>query len=434
MSVLADKFTAGEAIVAVVGLGYVGLPLAVSFGQGGMTVVGVDPDTAKVAGVGRGESYIEDVPDADVAALVEAGRLSATTDFGVLADADAIVVCVPTPLRKTREPDVSYVHAVAEEVGLRLREGQLVVLESTTYPGTTREMLLERLEETGLKVGYDFFLAFSPERVDPGNADWGIANTPKVVGGITEACTEAAEALYQTICETVHTVSCPEAAEMVKLLENTFRAVNIGLVNEYAQVCSRLGLDVWEIVEAAATKPFGFMPFQPGPGIGGHCIPVDPQYLSWKMRALDRPVRFIDLAEEVNRGMPPHVVEGCWRMLGDVGKTLRGSKVLLLGLAYKPGVGDTRESSALDLARLMRDDGAVVSCWDPHAGPVQLDGEELERFETLDPDVLAAADLAVIVTPHEELDLDLVLEHCPRVYDTRGVTRGCGGEAVVRRL
>ena len=430
---LADKIAAGEGRVAVVGLGYVGLPLAVSFGMGGWHVVGVDPDTSKVASVGRGESYIEDVRGEDVAALVEAARLKATPDYDVLGDVDAIVICVPTPLRKTREPDVSYVHSVAEEVGQRLRKGHLVVLESTTYPGTTRELLLACFEETGLQVGQDFHLAFSPERVDPGNSRWGIANTPKVVGGITESCTSAAETLYKTICETVHTVSCPEAAEMVKLLENTYRAVNIGLVNEYAQVCSRLGLDVWEIVEAAATKPFGFMPFQPGPGIGGHCIPVDPHYLSWKMRALDRPVRFIQLADEVNRGMPAHVVEGCWKMLDDVGKTLRGSTVLLLGLAYKPGVGDTRESSALDLARLMRDDGARVLCWDPHAAPIQLDGEELERVE-IDPEILASVDLAVIVTPHEELDLAMVLEHCPRVYDTRGVTRHRGGEAVVGRL
>ncbi len=333
-----------SARIAVIGLGYVGLPLAVAFAEAGFHVVGIDNDPAKVAAIQKGDSYIQDVPTAQVARLVADGKLRATSDTSVLQDADAVSICVPTPLRKTGDPDLSFVLAVNEELGPNMHPGMVVVLESTTYPGTTREILLPKLgEASGLTVGEDFFLAFSPERVDPGREDWTTINTPKVIGGITEACSEIAACWYKQAIHTVVMVTSAEVAEMAKLLENTFRMVNIGLVNEMVLMCDRLGIDIWEVIDAASTKPFGFMKFTPGPGLGGHCIPIDPLYLSWKLRSLNYTAQFIDLASEINTNMPRYVVERVQDVLNDRGKPLKGSKILVLGAAYKPNVDDLRE-------------------------------------------------------------------------------------------
>ncbi len=405
-----------EAVVAVIGLGYVGLPLAVAFGEAGFPVVGVDVDRGKVDAVNRGESYVQDVPSEVLAGLVAKG-LRATTDYDALREADAAIICVPTPLGKTKDPDLSYIVAAADAVAQRLHPGMLVVLESTTYPGTTEELILPRLRSAqgqAFEVGRDFFLAFSPERIDPGRKDWTVRNTPKVIGGMTPRCLEVAQALYATAIERVVPVSSPRAAEMVKLLENTFRAVNIALVNEVALMCDRLGLDVWEVIEAAATKPFGFMPFYPGPGLGGHCIPIDPHYLAWKLKTLNYNARFIQLAEEINFGMPQVVLGKIADALNEEGKPLRGARVLLLGVAYKPDVGDVRESPALDLLHLLRAKGADVAYHDPYVPSVVLDGAEgpvrLERAP-LERQTLQWSDCVVIVTPHSTYDWGWVVEN-----------------------
>ncbi|MCS6841983.1 MAG: nucleotide sugar dehydrogenase, partial [Roseiflexus sp.] len=345
---LLQRIADRSARVGVVGVGYVGLPLAAVFGAAGLRVTAIDASAERVAAINAGRSYINDVPTDVVAHLRAEGLLEATTDFRVLAELDAISICVPTPLRKTRDPDISAIVAVTEQIAQRLRPGQVIVLESTTYPGTTREVILPRLEASGLRVGTDYFLAFSPERVDPGRTDWTTRNTPKVMGGVTPACLEVARTLYETAIERVVPVSSPEVAEMVKLLENTFRAVNIGLVNEVLLMCDKLGLDVWEVIDAAATKPFGFMKFTPGPGLGGHCIPIDPLYLSWKLKTLNYTARFIDLASEVNTEMPRYWVQKVQDALNDAGRAVRGSRVLVLGVAYKRDVDDVRESPALD--------------------------------------------------------------------------------------
>ena len=478
---LRERIERREAVVCVVGLGYVGLPLAVTFAEAGFRVVGVDTDAARVAAVNAGRSHVPDVASEAVARLaLGEGRLSAATGYEAVGEADAVLICVPTPLGKTRDPDVSFIVAAASEVAPRLREGALVVLESTTYPGTTEELVLPRLVEgrghsldsrfrgndgweggndgrsvrgegqgghphpnlppargkghsvegSGWEVGRDFFLAFSPERVDPGREDWTIANTPKVIGGVTEACTEAAACLYGAAIERVVAVSSSRAAEMVKLLENTFRAANIALANEMAIMCDHLGLDVWEVIDAASSKPFGFMPFYPGPGLGGHCIPVDPHYLVWKMRTLGYTARFIQLADEINSAMPQHVVLEVTRALGSESKPLNGARVLVLGVAYKPDVGDTRESPALDLIHLLRQQGAVVEYHDPLAPYIREAGLEMasvgtEGEPTLG-EALASADCVVVVTDHSSYDWADVVRRSRLVVDTRNAVARAG--------
>lgn len=419
--------------VGVIGLGYVGLPLAAAFAGAGYDVLGFDADAARVTAVNAGTSPIADVPADRLLGLVEDGFLQSTDEPARLAEMDAISICVPTPLGKTRDPDISHVVEATRQVARSLRRGQLIVLESTTYPGTTREVLLPLLEETGLRAGVDFFLAFSPERIDPGNREYDVRNTPKVVGGLDAASTALAALLYRQAIETVVTVSSPEAAEMVKLLENTFRAVNIALANETALMCDRLGLDVWEVIAAAATKPFGFMPFYPGPGIGGHCIPLDPLYLSWKLRTLDYRARFIELADEINGAMPGHVVGRVTDGLNRFARSVNGARVLVLGVAYKPDVDDTRESPAVDVIRLLRGRGARVAFSDPHVPALSLDGAVL-RAEPLTAEALDATDCVVIVTDHRAFDYALVLRHARLIVDTRNALRGrpAGGATVIR--
>jgi len=411
----------GDVTVGVIGLGYVGLPLLVEIARSGLSCVGFDVIPEVAEGVNAGRSHIEDVTDAELAEVIATGRLEATTDMSRLAECDAISISVPTPLSKTQDPDVSYVIAASEAVAASLRPGQLVVLESTTYPGTTREVLLPAMEKTGLHAGKDFFLCFSPERVDPGNEVWKTKNTPKVIGGITPACAEAGLAVYERFIDTMVEVSSTEAAEMVKILENTFRAVNIAMVNEIALIADRLKVDVWEVIEAAATKPFGFMKFTPGPGLGGHCIPVDPHYLAWKMRTLNYRTRFIELASEINSEMPEFVVGKVRAALNNDRKAVNGAEVLVLGVAYKKDVNDVRESPALDIIRLLAADGAHVEYHDPLVPDVVEDGTRLASVPLTD-QVLSDADAVVIVTDHSDVDYGRVLELADVVVDARHVT------------
>ena len=419
--VLLDKIDRREVVVGIIGLGYVGLPLAIEFAKAGVRVIGYDISERVVGLLNRGESHIQDVAAADVAELVRSGRFTATTDEARLGEVDAISIAVPTPLVKTRDPDMSYIISAAETIGRHVRPGQIVVLESTTYPGTTRELLKPVLEQSGLAVGTDVFLAFSPERVDPGNPRFHTANTPKVVGGITPACAEVAAALYRLCIETVVEVSSAEAAELTKLLENTFRSVNIGLVNEMAIVCDKLGVDVWEVIDAAATKPFGFMKFTPGPGIGGHCIPLDPHYLAWKMRTLNYKTRFIDLASEINSQMPAYVVEKVAQGLNERRKAVNGSRVLVLGVAYKKDIDDLRESPALDVIRLLEAQGAEVVFHDPYIAMFREDGHEKYGVPLTDAE-LEAADAVVVVTDHAAVDYQRVVDHADLVVDSRNAT------------
>jgi UDP-N-acetyl-D-glucosamine dehydrogenase len=414
LSKLADR----SAVTAVIGLGYVGLPLAMEFCEAGFTVIGYDVSERVVAQLMQGVSHVQDVPSSQVAAHVKSGKFVATTDEAAIARADTVSIGVPTPLAKTRDPDMSYVIAAAEAVARQAHQGMLIVLESTTYPGTTRDVMQPRLEALGLVIGEDVFLAFSPERVDPGNPTWHTKNTPKVLGGITPACTEVAAALYGTCIDRIVSVSSPEAAELTKLLENTFRSVNIGLVNEMAIICDRLGVDVWEVIEAAATKPFGFMKFTPGPGIGGHCIPLDPHYLAWKMRTLNYKTRFIDLASEINSAMPDLVANKVSLALNDERKAVRGSRVLVLGVAYKKDIDDMRESPALDVIRLLEAHGAEVTYHDPHVPHYREDGHERVGVALSD-DVLARADAVVIVTDHSAIDYQRLVDKASLVVDTR---------------
>jgi len=421
--VLLAKLTERTATIGVVGLGYVGLPLALEFARAGFHVIGYDVNEQVVDALRRGESHIKDVPSADVAKLVAAGKFETTSKESRLRDTDAISIAVPTPLAKTRDPDMTYVIAAADAIARNCHPGLLIVLESTTYPGTTRDLMQPRLEAAGLTVGEDVFLAFSPERVDPGNPTWNTKNTPKVVGGITSACTEVASALYASCLETIVPVSSTETAELVKLLENTFRSVNIGLVNEMQIVCDKLGVNVWEVIEAAATKPFGFMKFTPGPGIGGHCIPLDPHYLAWKMRTLNYKTRFIDLASEINSEMPALVVQRVTQALNDERKPVNGSRILVLGVAYKRDIDDMRESPALDVIRLLEERGAEVVYHDPHVPSFREDGHE--RFSVPFSDgELARADAVVIVTDHSSVDYQRVVDVAPVVVDTRNATAG----------
>jgi UDP-N-acetyl-D-glucosamine dehydrogenase len=416
--------------IAIVGAGYVGVPLAQVFADTGHSVVLVDVQADRVEQLNRGESYIEDVPSAELRRLVDELGLTATTDYDVLRDADAILIALPTPLSKQREPDLSILLGATRDIAPRLRRGQLVVLESTTYPGTTRESVQPILEESGLKAGHDFHLAFSPERVDPGNRDWTTRNVPKVVGGVTEACTERAAELYGAAIDSVHRVSSPEAAELTKLLENIFRSVNIALVNELAQLCDRMSIDVWEVVEAAATKPFGFMSFQPGPGLGGHCIPIDPFYLTWKAREYDFYTEFVELAGKVNENMPYFCRSLISQALNHgAEKSLKGAQVLVLGVAYKADIGDVRESPALKIIRLLQNAGSDVSYHDPHVAELP----ELGLASTaLDP---AAYDCVVVVTAHSSLDYDSIVEQAQLVVDLRNATgRNGSGNGKVFKL
>ncbi|HUK63693.1 MAG TPA: nucleotide sugar dehydrogenase [Dongiaceae bacterium] len=412
-----------RAHLSVIGLGYVGLPLAVELGKAGFRVSGIDLQEKRVAQLARGRSYVQDVPAEDVATLVRAGLFHPTTDFSVLRHADAVNVCVPTPLSKMRDPDVSYIVAAVEQVARYLHRGMLVILESTTYPGTTTELLLPMLEKTGMKVGEDFFLAFSPERVDPGNPTFGTRNIPKVVGGVTPTCTQVALKLYQQRLEHVVPVSSPQVAEMVKLLENTFRSVNIGLVNEMALMCQRMGIDVWEVIDAAKTKPFGFMPFYPGPGLGGHCIPIDPFYLSWKARAAGFEARFIELAGHVNGHMPEHVVDLVAQNLNRRGRAVHGSKVLVLGVAYKADIDDTRESPSLDIMQTLLQRGARVDYSDPHVPGLEFMGARRESV-ALTPARLRGYDCVVVATAHAGFDYPAILRHARGIVDTRNAFKG----------
>lgn len=423
---LLENLRKRTARVAILGLGYVGLPLAAVFAEAGFKVVGIEPDRKKVESLLHGESYVQDVPSEQVSRLVQEGKLEATSDFSALQAADAVSICVPTPLRKTGDPDLSFILSATESLSKYMHTGMVIVLESTTYPGTTREIMLSKLTETcGLKVGEDFFLAFSPERVDPGRKDWTTYNTPKVIGGITPACSEVASTWYAQALKTVVPVSSAESAEMAKLLENTFRMINIGLVNEMAIMCDRLGIDVWEVIEAAATKPFGFMKFTPGPGLGGHCIPIDPLYLSWKLRALNYTARFIDLASEINTGMPRYVVGKVQDALNDQAKALKGSRVLVLGAAYKPDVDDLRESPALDVIGLLRQKGAEVEYHDPYIPTIRQDDWTLHSI----PDLIASAreaDCVVIITNHSVYDYPALLNSASVIVDTRNALGPAG--------
>jgi UDP-N-acetyl-D-glucosamine dehydrogenase len=425
-----------QAVVGVVGLGYVGLPLAVELGKSGFRVIGLDKLASVAEGINAGESHIADVSSADVRALRQAGLLEATTDPLRLTDCDAISICVPTPLSKIKDPDLSYVVAAAAAIAEVLRPGHLVILESTTYPGTTREVVLPILERTGLQVGDDFFLCFSPERVDPGNPQWRTKNTPKVLGGVTGNCTQAGLRLYTQVFDRMVPVESAEAAELVKVYENTFRMINIALVNELAQVCDRLDVDVWAVIDAAATKPFGFMKFTPGPGLGGHCIPLDPHYLSWKMRTLAFRTRMIELASEINAEMPAFVVGKVAESLNDVRKAVNGSRVLVLGVAYKRDVSDLRETPAFEIMRLLQIQGAQVLYHDPHCPVILDDGHTplngLPLFSMpLTPRTLAEVDCVVIVTDHSDIDYHEVAHHARIVVDSRGALRGIASDAPV---
>ncbi|MBM4186454.1 MAG: nucleotide sugar dehydrogenase [Gemmatimonadetes bacterium] len=415
---LIEKAERREILFGIVGLGYVGLPLAVELGHAGYKVLGFDVSQRVVDGLNAGVSHVKDITDAQLKAVRDFGRFEATADGSRLAACDAISICVPTPLSKFKDPDVSYIVAATETVKKVLRPGQAIILESTTYPGTTREIMLPALEATGLKVGKDFFLAFSPERVDPGNPIYLTKNTPKVVGGITEACRRVVMALYQPAIDTLVPVSTTESAELVKLLENTFRSVNIGLVNEMAIVCDKLGVDVWEVIEAAATKPFGFMKFLPGPGLGGHCIPIDPHYLAWKMRGLNYKTRFIDLAGELNTEMPVFWVRKVSEALNDAGRATRGASVLIVGVAYKRDIEDIRESPALDIIRLLEGAGAKVAYHDPYVPEFAEEGHKAQSIP-LTKETVGAADCVVIVTDHTSIDYGLIRRHAKVVVDTR---------------
>jgi len=432
MDSLIKKLEQKSAKIGIIGMGYVGLPLALEFCKVGFDVTGIDLDKKKIDSINNGKSYIEDATDADIGSAVRQGRLHATTDFSVLQQLDTVSICVPTPLRKTKDPDISYIISATKEIKKYLHPGQLIVLESTTYPGTTDEIILPELESSGLKVGVDFFLAFSPERIDPVNKLFNTKNTPKIIGGVTLKCTESARALYSQAVDKIITVGSTRAAEMVKLLENTFRAVNIGLVNEIAIICNKLGMDVWEIIDAAATKPFGFMPFYPGPGLGGHCIPVDPLYLSWKLKMFNYNARFIELASEVNTNMPYFVVTKVFDALNAHRKSINGSNILVLGAAYKKDVGDVRESPALDVIRLLKDKGGVISYNDPHIPLLHEDNMDLRSIDLSDYSALNNYDCTVIVTDHSSYDYKKVVECSNIVVDTRNATKGIVSNKIVR--
>ncbi|MFH1368198.1 MAG: nucleotide sugar dehydrogenase [Elusimicrobiota bacterium] len=427
---LKEKLRSRKAKIGVIGLGYVGLPLAIEFAEAGFTTIGFEVDAKKVKKISKGTSYIADVRSAALKKHVRDKRLKATSDFGMLRDVQVIIICVPTPLRKSKDPDVSYIVSAAEHVKKHLQKGHLLILESTTYPGTTRDLVLPMLEKSGHKCGGDFFLAFSPERVDPSNKTFGIRNTPKIVGGITPQCTELARLLYSNVTDNAVTVSSPEAAEMVKLLENTFRAVNIALVNEVALMCDKLKLDVWEIIDAAATKPFGFMPFYPGPGIGGHCIPLDPQYLSWKLKTLNFYSRFIELAGEINSKMPEYVVRKISDSLNAKGISMKNAKILLVGLAYKKDVNDMRESPALDVMKLLLDSGSRVSYYDPYIPELKFGGKIYKSAKNLG--ATGKFDAVAITTNHTNINYAQLVSTARLVVDCRNATKNIRNPKIVK--
>ena len=428
---LIDKFSRGDAAIGVIGLGYVGLPLAVVLAEAGFRVIGLDADQEKVAAINAGHSYIEDVASEDLARHVESGMLKATVVYDDLREVQGVSICVPTPLRKTGDPDLSFIVSVTESLKPVLHSEMVVVLESTTYPGTTREMVQPVLESTGLVVGQDLFLAFSPERVDPGREDWTTVNTPKVIGGITPVCTQVAGAMYAQAMQAVVEVSSSEVAEMAKLLENTFRAVNIGLVNELALMCERLDIDVWEVIDAAASKPFGYMKFTPGPGLGGHCIPIDPLYLSWKLKSVKYNARFIELASEINTNMPRYVMQRVQKVLNEAEKSIKGSEILVLGVAYKPNVSDVRESPALDVIGLLKEQGAAVNYFDPHVPTLEHEGWQMASIDH-PYERLGELDLVVVITDHADLDYAVLAEKSELIFDTRNAfrSRGLFGENI----
>jgi UDP-N-acetyl-D-glucosamine dehydrogenase len=419
--------------VGVVGLGYVGLPLLVEVAKSGFEGVGFDVDLRKVDAINAGQNYIEDVNSEELCQLVSQKRLSATCNWDAVGEMDAISICVPTPLRKTKDPDISFIVSAVDQIAPRLAKGQIIILESTTYPGTTDELVLPEFQKRGFEAGKDFFLAFSPERVDPGNPQYNTKNTPKIVGGVTPECTRRCVEFYSKVFDHVVPVSSSRCAEMVKLLENTFRSVNIGLVNEVALMCDKLRLDVWEVIGAAATKPFGFMPFYPGPGLGGHCIPIDPHYLAWKLKTLNYTARFIELASEVNGFMPHFVVDKVCRALNENRKPVHGSRILVIGVAYKPNVRDVRESPALDIIGLLQEMKAEVSYHDPQI-PELIEGEHRLRSVPLDGDAVSRADCVVIVTNHEGLDYEMIVNRAELIIDTRNATRNLCGPARIVKL
>jgi len=427
---LRRKIASRQAHAGVVGLGYVGLPLAVELAQAGFCVTGIDVQASKVDAINQGESYVQDVPTAVLKPLVQAGKIRATTDFAAVTQLDTINICVPTPLRKTKDPDMSYIVNSCQEIVKHFHPGILVILESTTYPGTTDELMLPMFEQSGLTVGKDFFLCFSPERVDPGNPKYQTKNIPKVVGGITPACTEVGAAFYRQALDTVVPVGSTAVAEMVKLLENTFRMINIGLVNEIALMCDRMGINVWEVIDAAATKPFGFMPFYPGPGLGGHCIPIDPFYLSWKTKQAGIEARFIDLAGYINGQMPHFVVDKIQNALNEHSKPLKGSCVHVLGVAYKRDIDDVRESPALDVIHLLGRRGARVSYSDPYVPHIQADGIEMKSIDAVS--IVEEADCVVIITDHRAFDYANVVEKAQLIVDTRNALKGFSSGNIVR--
>lgn len=429
---LQSKVNDKTAVIGIIGLGYVGLPLAVEFANNSFTVIGIDIDKRKVEQLNSGENYIADVSDENLKQLVSSKKLSSTTDFSVITKIDAVIICVPTPLNKLKDPDVSYILNVLDQLTKYVHTDMLISLESTTYPGTTRELILPALEKKKLVVGKDYYLCFSPERVDPGNEIYHIKNTPKVIGGITEKCTAIGKLLYESIIDTVVPVSSPEAAETVKLLENTFRSINIGLANEVAIMCEKLGVDVWEVIDAAATKPFGFMKFTPGPGLGGHCIPIDPHYLSWKMKTLDYRARFIELAGEINTGMPLHVLDLISGGLNRFQKAINGSKILVLGIAYKRDIDDVRESPALDVMTLLEQGGAEVDYYDGYVPKIKWNGEDKFSKKNLMAETLNSYDAVVIITEHSNIDYDLVKSESKLIIDTRNVFSGVKDSKIIR--
>ena len=419
---LTDKISSKDATIGIIGLGYVGLPLAVEFAKKGFKSVGIDVDKRRVKEINSGSSYILDIQTEELSPLVKDGLLRASSNYSVLKKMDAIIICVPTPLRKTKEPDMSFVISASEEIAKNLRQGQVIVLESTTYPGTTDEVILPILTRTGLKAGKDFYLGFSPERIDPGNEVYKTKDIPKVVSGVTSDCVDVIKCLYGQIIEQIIPVSSTKVAEMVKLLENTFRGVNIGLTNELALMCDKLGIDVWEVIEAAKTKPFGFMAFYPGPGWGGHCIPIDPIYLAWKARIHGFEPRFIDLASQINSSMPAHVVERTTRALNRFGKAVKGSKILIIGIAYKRDVTDTRESPAFEIIKLFKERGALISYYDPFVPMIKLDGQTLKSVK-LTASVLKNKDCALIVTDHSAIDYKFIVGNARFIFDARNALR-----------
>ncbi len=427
---LLEKIKNKTVKVGVIGMGYVGLPLAVEFATEKCKVFGIDLDEAKIRKINAGESYIQDVKSTMLKKIVDDGYLQGTDDFSVLSEIDVVSICVPTPLRKSKDPDMSYILKASRQISNYLHKGILIILESTTYPGTTEEVILPLLEKSGLKVGEDFFLAFSPERVDPGNLIYQTKNIPKIVGGVTPACTELAAAFYSISLETVHQVSSPRSAEMVKLLENTFRSVNIGLVNEMCQMSQKLNVDIWEIIDAASTKPFGFMPFYPGPGLGGHCIPIDPHYLAWKARSSGFTPKFIELADQVNSTMPEFVVQCAQNLLNGVEKPLKNSKIHLIGVTYKKNVADVRESPAAFIVRLLRSYGAIVSYSDPYVSSFTVDSEKLENI-SLD-ESAGKSDLAILITNHDVFDYERILTQFGLILDTRNAFKGSKAKHVHR--